>query len=261
MLKAVLFDLDQTLVDWDHVEQPWDEYQYQRILNVYGYVNEHLHALNSIDPQGFFEAYLAELGNAWRQSSRTLHAPDVAAILAETLRACGVPDDRIDRDGLVDAYDWQAPPGERAYPDTFEVLPQLRAQGVELGIVTNSAHPMRLRDRELQSVGLLDLFPCCRLSAVDVGYLKPHRRIFEHALNVMDVRPDEAVFVGDNLAADIGGAQSVGMRAVWRVTEMLDEVEAEIDGDEITPDGTIVTLHDLLPLLDTWYPGWRNGAA
>ena len=64
---------------------------------------EHLHALNSIDPQEFFEAYLAELGKAWQQSSRTLHAPDIAAILAETLRACGVPEDRIDRDGLVDA--------------------------------------------------------------------------------------------------------------------------------------------------------------
>jgi FMN phosphatase YigB (HAD superfamily) len=94
-----------------------------------------------------------------------------------------------------------------------------------------------------------------------VGYLKPHRKIFEYALDVVGVRPDEAVFVGDNLTADIGGAQSVGMRAVWRVAETLDEAEAEIDGDEITPDGTIVTLHDLLPLLDRWYPGWRNGAA
>jgi len=262
MLKAVLFDLDQTLVDWDHVEQPWQEYQYKRILSVYDYVNEHLHALNSVDPQGFFEAYLAELGNTWQQSTRTLHAPDIAEILAETLRVCGVPDDRIDREGLVGAYDWQAPPGERAYPDAFEVLPQLRAHGLELGIVTNSAHPMRLRDRELETVGLLDLFPCCRLSAVDVGYLKPHPKIFEHALSVMGVRPDEAVFVGDNLSADIGGAQSVGMRAVWRVTETLGELEAESDtNDEITPDGTIVTLHDLLPLLDAWYAGWRNGAA
>ena len=59
------------------------------------------------------------------------------------------------------------------------------------------------------------------------------------------------MFVGDNLPADIGGAQSVGMRAVWRVTETLDERRSGDDGDEITPDGTIVTLHDLLPLLDT----------
>jgi hypothetical protein len=25
------------------------------------------------------------------------------------------------------------------------------------------------------------------------------------------------------------------------------------------PDATITTLHELLPLLDGWFPGWRNG--
>jgi putative hydrolase of the HAD superfamily len=237
MLKAILFDLDQTLIDWDHVEQPWEEYQYRRIQNVFEFVNENLYALQ--DPDQLFEAYLVEMSGAWQHGSLTLLAPDVTVIM----------------DAVMRAYDWQPPAGERADPDAFEVLPQLRAHGIELGIVTNSAHPMHYRDRELHAIGLLDLFPRCRLSAVDVGYLKPHRDIFQRALDMLDVRAEEAVFVGDSLPADIGGAQNIGMYAVQRIHEQA----RDEDENEIVPDGTIITLHDLLPLLDGWYPGWRNG--
>jgi HAD superfamily hydrolase (TIGR01662 family) len=258
MLKAVLFDLDQTLIDWDHVEQPWEEYQYRRILNVFDFVSENLFALKDADQ--FFEIYLAEMTGAWQHGSRTLRAPDVAVILADTLKASGVPENRLDMDRVMAAYDWQPPAGERAYPDALEVLPELRAQGIELGVVTNSAHPMIYRDRELQAIGLFDLFPRCRVSAVDVGYLKPHRTIFQRALDILDVSADEAVFVGDSLLADIAGAQSAGMHAVWRSSgQPRSANDPKEDEREIVPDATIVTLHDLPPLLDGWYSGWRNG--
>jgi HAD superfamily hydrolase (TIGR01662 family) len=255
MLKAVLFDLDQTLIDWDHVEQPWEEYQYQRILGVFEFVKENLHALKN--PDRFFETYLGELAGAWQHGSLTLRAPDVTAILAETLKASGVPEDRLDMDGVMKAYDWQPPAGERAYPDALDVLPQLHAHGVEMGVVTNSAHPMIYRDRELSAIGLLEMFPRCRLSAVDVGYLKPHRSIFQRALDMLGVQADETAFVGDNLAADIAGAKNAGLYAVWRANAHPRLEDA--DEDDIIPDGTIDTLHDLLPLLDGRYPGWRNG--
>jgi putative hydrolase of the HAD superfamily len=262
MLKAVLFDMDQTLIDWDHVEEPWEEYQFRRMKDVYEFVHANLHRFNGKNLDQFFEAYLAALNVAWQHGKLTLRAPSIATIMADALKACGIPEDRLDIEAVVDAYNWQPPAGERAYPDVFEVLSQLREHGVELGIVTNSAHPMQLRDRELRAVGLLDLFPTCRVSAVDVGYLKPHRTIFERALDRLGVQPEETVFVGDDLRADIGGAQVMGMHGVLRVHERAGEANdesADHEGDRIVPDGTISTLHDLLPLLDGWYPGWRNG--
>jgi putative hydrolase of the HAD superfamily len=255
MLKAILFDLDQTLIDWDRVEQPWEEYQYHRLLDVFEFVKTNGHALK--DPDRFFEAYLVELAGAWQHGNLTLRAPSVTAILADTLKACGVPEDQLDMDGVLQAYDWQPPAGERAYPDALDVLPELRAHGLEMGVVTNSAHPMTFRDRELSAIGLLDLFPRCRLSAVDVGYLKPHQNIFRRALDELGVQAEEAVFVGDSLAADIVGAKNAGLYAVWRANGHMPPDDA--DADAIIPDGTINTLHDLLPLLDERYPGWRNG--
>ena len=123
-------------------------------------------------------------------------------------------------DEILQAYDWKVVPGTEVFPDVFPALDALRSRGICLGVVTNSSQPMSLRDRELRQHGLLPYFPDCRLAAADVGYLKPHPRIFQCALERIGVAPDEAVFVGDNPIADIGGALGAGMRAVQRGAEL-----------------------------------------
>jgi putative hydrolase of the HAD superfamily len=255
MLKAVLFDLDQTLITWDDAE-PWETYQGRRLRGVYDFVDTHLYPLTAGDADSFFAEFSRRLGQAWTEGNRTLRPPSVAAILETIIEAFGAPPGKLDMGAVMKAYNWQPAPGEAAFPDVLEVLPELHAHGVELGIVTNASLTMRFRDRELDAVGLLDLFPRCRIAAVDVGYLKPHRGIFERALDILGIVPEEAVFVGDNLEADIRGAQNAGMMAVWR---MPAAPNGDTPAPDVTPDGTIATLHDLLPLLDGWYPGWRNG--
>ncbi|MBN2304259.1 MAG: HAD family hydrolase [Anaerolineae bacterium] len=256
MLKAVLFDLDHTLIDWAAAE-PWEDYQTQRLTKVFDFVNDHLHPMTHTDADSFFVTYFTTVQAAWARGSETLIAPTVRAMLTDTLTACGVPEHKIDPDALGRVYDWGLIPGERAFEDVPEVLPQLRAYGLELGIVTNASAPMTYRDRELRALDLLDYFPTCRVSAADVGYIKPHRSIFDRALDILGIRASEAVFVGDSLEADIKGAQGIGMLAVWR---------PQSDGsgspaNNIAPDGSITTLHDLLPLLDGWFPGWREEAS
>ncbi|MBN1679423.1 MAG: HAD family hydrolase [Anaerolineae bacterium] len=258
MLKAVIFDLDHTLIDWGSAE-PWEDYQFRRIERVYDFTHQYLTPLDGVSAKSFFQAYTAALTTAWTTGNQTFRAPDIRRILAETALNCGVPRHRVDADALLDVYDWQIAPGERAFPDVIDVLPELRAHGLQLGIVTNASHPMVLRDRELDAFGILEHFPTCRIAAVDVGVIKPHRLIFDRALDRLAVRPDEAVFVGDNLEADIQGAQGAGMVAVWRAPGADAVSDTATDDSNIVPDGIINTLHDLLPILDGWYPGWRNG--
>jgi putative hydrolase of the HAD superfamily len=254
MLKAVLFDLDQTLIDWDHVG-PWENYQLQRMSAIHDLVHQRMHPLPDIAPENLCTVFMGQMDLDWKHGVETLRPPNVVTALAATLRTCGVPEERLDVDAVMEVYfNWPLPEGERAYPDARDVLTELRAHGIELGIITNASHPMVHRDRELEAVGLLDLFPRCRLSAIDVGVLKPHRAIFDHALNILGIRPEEALFIGDNLSADVEGAQGAGIPAVW--------INRTPDSDmlsDITPDGTIYALQELLPLLDHLYPGWRNG--
>jgi len=56
MLKAVLFDMDQTIVDWDAVE-PWEDYQLRRMTGVLEYVKRDVHPLNGLTGQDFFKIY------------------------------------------------------------------------------------------------------------------------------------------------------------------------------------------------------------
>jgi len=254
MLKAVLFDLDQTLIDWDLVG-PWENYQLQRMSAIYDLVHQRMHPLPGIIPENLCTVFMGQMEADWKQGIETLRPPNVVTALAATLTTCGVPEERLDVDAVMEVYfNWPLPEGMCAYPDARAVLAELRAHGIELGIITNASHPMTYRDRELEAVGLLDLFPRCRLSAIDVGVLKPHRAIFDHALDILDVQPEEAVFIGDNLTTDVEGAQGAGIPAVW----INRTPDGEIPGD-IAPDGTITALQELLPLLARLYPGWRNG--
>ncbi len=266
MLKAVLFDMDQTLIDWDQVVEPWEMYIQRHLKSVYDYVNKEVYPFTDADLDDFVKAYIETLTNAWREGVITLRPPHVEHVLVNTLYACGVPEAKLDPAAKTQIFQvyaehWQMPTGERVYPDVLEVLPELAQHDIELGIITNASHPMSHRDRELELTGIFDHFPRCRLSAADVGWLKPHQTIFEAALNLLGIDGTEAVFVGDNLHADVGGAQGVGMRGVWRVNSVEQEMQ-QIAEYDIVPDGTISTLYELPPMLDEWYPGWRkNGHA
>lgn len=255
MLKAILFDLDHTLIDWDQ-SGPWEEYHYERLSTVLDYLRGQNVKLNGASPDTLLEAFLSGLSEAWISSRDTFIAPNLFKVVHGALVAAGIPESALDINTIMDVYDWQPHPGERAYPDALEVLPQLAATGVALGIVTNASQPMTYRDRELHAFDLIEWFPDCRISAMDVGYIKPHPAIFQQALDVLGVQPHEAVYVGDNLEADIKGAQGIGMAGVWR--ERFND-HNDAFAAEIIPDGTITTLHDLPALLDKWYPGWRNG--
>jgi putative hydrolase of the HAD superfamily len=253
MLKAVLFDLDETLIDWSGAE-PWEDYLLRRLSGVFNFVHSDVCPLNQTNVDQFFTAYTTAMHEAWIAGVRDLRAPSAYQVLLDTLSNLGAPSERLKIEELMSAYAWEPVSGVRTFPDVLDALSILQENGIELGIVTNASYPMAHRDHELEAVGLLELFPNCRIAAVDVGYLKPHRIIFEHALSLLNVRPEEAVFVGDNLDADVSGAQGAGMLGVLRVRDMSD---FPIDSD-IEPDGMITSLHDLLPLLDQWYPGWRK---
>ena len=66
----------------------------------------------------------------------------------------------------------------------------------------------------MNAAGLSEYFENVFLSD-KVGVNKPHPLIFEHALKVSGVLPNEVIMIGDNFSSDISGAQSCGIDQIW----------------------------------------------
>lgn len=257
MLKAIIFDIDETLIDWQGATEDWEAYDRKHLGFVFEYVEQNIHPLNSLDQ---FVADARDLFlEVWASSKDSLTAPHLGDLMVELLARQGVQREDVDARDVLAAYRAEPFAGVVPFPEVKQELANLQRAGLRLGLATNAIQPMSMRDLELDSMGLLKYFADgCRLSAADVGFLKPHPMIFETVLQCLGVEAEEAVFVGDNLAADIVGAQQVGMKAVLRERPEGPVFKYDNGGVEVVPDGKITSLTEIYPLLDAWYPEWKD---
>jgi len=97
------------------------------------------------------------------------------------------------------------------YREVKDSLRRLKQMGLKLGVVTRG-YEFDL-EQILPRAGLEEYFDVC-VGADTIGKRKPSPEAFKHALKQLDVKPEEAIFVGDNLEQDYFGAKKVGMKAV-----------------------------------------------
>ncbi len=96
-----------------------------------------------------------------------------------------------------------------------ETLRALRDGGLKLGVVSNTGRTWGRFLRSVQErLGIGDLFDRQTFSDEE-RVRKPAAPIFERTLAGLKLRPEEVVHVGDDVDADVAGAQRLGMRAVW----------------------------------------------
>jgi putative hydrolase of the HAD superfamily len=140
--------------------------------------------------------------------------------------------------------------GRQLFPDVLPTLGWLRDRGVRLATVTNRGFSGPRFHEELRDLRLEELFEVTAISC-DVGYMKPHPRIFQYALDLMKVEAAETAMVGDSLRADVEGAKALGMIAIWRrpvVGEPLEATEDIPEPGAVTPDYTIDNIGELRSL-------------
>ncbi len=95
--------------------------------------------------------------------------------------------------------------------ETEALLDALGRAGLPFGVITNGS----VRQwRKIEALGL-DRRTSCVFVSEAFGVKKPDPAIFHAAAACLGVPPADILFVGDNPAADIGGAKSAGMAAAW----------------------------------------------
>jgi HAD superfamily hydrolase (TIGR01549 family) len=133
-------------------------------------------------------------------------------------------------------------------PGAGELLHELRRRDYPLAIVSNG--PVGSIPNVLRTYGLYDLFEVCAISQ-GLGVEKPDPAIFAHALRHLGIPLEQVgntVMVGNDLAADVAGANGVGMISVWlNWSPRRSKTPA---GDLETPNYTIAEPLALLPVLD-----------
>ncbi|XP_025905233.1 haloacid dehalogenase-like hydrolase domain-containing protein 3 [Nothoprocta perdicaria] len=131
-------------------------------------------------------------------------------VVEQTFRLCGVRDERVlarlaeslYRD-FCSARTWETLPGAE------ETLSGCRQRGFRMGVVSNFD---RRLEQVLSQCNLRHHFEFV-VTSEDVGFAKPDRRIFEQALRLGGVRPEQAAHVGDDYVRDYAAARAAGMHS------------------------------------------------
>jgi putative hydrolase of the HAD superfamily len=188
MIRALLFDLDRTLVDRDASAARFFAGQAERCVDAERGA-EFVARLLRLDDNGYgnkramYQTAVAEFGLA----------PGLATVLEAEFRS-----------------DFGA--AMRPFADTLEVLGRLHARGWPMGIVTNGT--VRVQTSKLEATGIGAFMRTIVISEAE-GIKKPDGEIFRRALERLGAAAEETAFVGDNLAVDVEGARAAGMAPVW----------------------------------------------
>lgn len=230
MLRAVLFDWGDTLMQWT-----WDpEYlSAGHVAGLRAIGREPVPALT----ERFRQSYLPLL---WAPGA--LEEVEYPALVRRVLseERIDVSDDELVRFLHAEHDAWSR--ARLLASTTHALLETLRDRGLKVGLVSNALDPPDLLHRDLEQLGVARLLDVAVFSS-EVGWRKPHHAIFDRALDALGVMPADALFVGDTLATDVAGAAALGMHTCQALWFHADEA----DGPE--PDFRAFTQMDVLTVV------------
>lgn len=123
-------------------------------------------------------------------------------------------------------------------PSVRNVIKTLKDDGMKVGIISNGD-----REELLQHLGdVAELFDDMIISE-NLEVYKPDHRIFKFALERLKTRPENALFIGDNIKIDIAGANNANIYSVWY------NKNGELPEDGIKPHFTITGINEVLDIM------------
>ncbi len=127
--------------------------------------------------------------------------------------------------------------------DLYGTLKAIKDKGYKIGVKSNTCYYDEVMEECFKKAGIYELIDSFTFS-YSLSYGKPHRKIFDEAINKMMILPEEAIMVGDNLNSDIKPAKELGMIGVW-----LNNSNKTLESSKIA-DFTISKLTELLQIIN-----------
>ena len=217
--KAIIFDLDDTLIDRNAAIKAYSEV----------FVDKHFPCVDICRRSQM----IADMAN--NDSHGYIDRKVFFRIITKLWDWKDAPTIEFLEEEWNDGFPKQAIPMENM---NF-VLDELKRKSYKIGLITNGVS--LFQNTKINVIGIR-----CKLDDIiiskEVMMKKPDPEIFNLACSNLNLQPEEVIFVGDNLRNDVYGSINAGMAAVW-----LNNVEAY---DEIEDDVNCIRIRHLIELLE-----------
>ncbi len=229
MIKAILFDLDDTLI-----------MEYISVMDTFLETSLLVTKKYGIDAQTFTTVAREKIREIWYQLPTIQYARRISISSWEALwarfegdqeeirqlrslageyrldawthalKAFGINDNSLATE-LAETYPEIRSSKHILFPEALHVLENLHPQ-YKMGMVTNGVPD--LQREKIAATGIESYFESVVIS-VEAGIAKPDPRIFRIALEQMEIHEDHAIMVGNNPERDMAGARDAGIKSVW----------------------------------------------
>ncbi|NAS14184.1 YjjG family noncanonical pyrimidine nucleotidase [Poritiphilus flavus] len=199
VVTDIFFDLDHTLWDFDKNSA----LTFEQILQAQNIV---------VNLPDFLEVYVRLNQEYWKlyREERITKSELRYGRLKRSFDALGYPISDNTIDLLAQEYIAHLSSYNNLFPNTIEILEYLKPN-YRLHIVTNGFQ--EIQEKKLRNADILDYFDQVVNSEM-AGVKKPNPKIFNLALEKAGVSALNSLMIGDNLEADILGAQAVGFHTL-----------------------------------------------
>lgn len=203
MFKAVLFDLDGTLLDRDKSLELFINHQYERLYESLSHIPKEQYISRFIE--------LDNHGYVWKDK--------VYQQLADEVNISSVTWEELLQDYL-DEFKQHCV----GFPQIHEMLKELKDNNIALGMITNGFGQFQMDN--IKALDIEKYFDVILVSEWE-GIKKPNPKIFMNALKKLNVEPSESVFIGDHPENDVKAAQNLGIKGIWKKVNQWNDVEAD----------------------------------
>ena len=232
MIRSVIFDLDNTLYNFDLANEKGLEALAAYTHPALGWDLPTVKQLY-VD---WREKLTARMGDVGSSHNRLIRFQNLLEDKGLPLYPHALEMARIYWRGVLDAME--------ITPGASDILQTLRDMGLRVGLGTDMT--AYIQYEKMHRLGLLPYMDFI-VSSEEAGTDKPGRAFFRLCADKAGCSPDECLFIGDNVIRDFGGAVSLGMQARWFIPPWKEKRTRNNAGTNVTASG-------LLSLADGSFP-------